>query len=37
MEKYPKQKFEKQWIYSPITPEIVEWTESFAEKLKTIV
>ena len=29
MEKYPKQKFEKHWIYSPITPELVTWTESF--------
>lgn len=33
MEKYPEQKFEKQWIYSPITPEIVEWTKSFGKYL----
>ncbi|MDD4150193.1 MAG: type III-A CRISPR-associated protein Csm2 [Bacteroidales bacterium] len=33
MEKYPAQRFEKNWIYSPITEEIVKWTDSFSSYL----
>lgn len=33
MAKYPEQKLEKDWIYAPITPEIVKWTESFGKFL----
>ena len=33
MAKYPEQKLEKDWIQSPITTEVIEWTESFAEAL----
>lgn len=30
---YPQQKFEKKWIYAPITPMIIGWTESFGKYL----
>lgn len=35
MEKYPKQKLQKEWVQKPITPEIVEWTKSFGEHLQS--
>ena len=33
MVKYPEQKLKKEWIYSEITPEIAEWSESFGKFL----
>ena len=33
MESYPKQKMEKSWVRTGITPEIVEWTKSFGKFL----
>lgn len=33
MEKYPTQKFEKNWIINPINEDVVEWTTSFAKYL----
>ncbi len=34
MEKYPNQKFEKEWVQKEITPDVVNWTRSFGEHLQ---
>lgn len=33
MANYPEQKFKKEWVDTPITPEILEWVESFSKYL----
>ena len=33
MGNYPGQQFKKEWMYAPITSEVVEWTESFGKFL----
>jgi len=33
MHEYPKQKLEKSWVNTGVTPEIVEWTKSFGRYL----